>query len=63
MVLETALGSGVNVTLIDDGVTWDSTGAAGWANRGRMSVSAVDRLLAGDVAKLTPSPIDVTVAS
>ena len=62
IVLETAFGSGVNVTLIDDGDTWESVGAAGWANGGRASVRGADVAPTGDVAKLTPSPIDVIVA-
>jgi hypothetical protein len=63
IVLETAFGSGVNVTVIDEGVTWESVGAAGLANDGRLSVSGVDAVPTGDVAKFEPLPIDVIVAS
>ena len=63
MVLDTALGSGVYVTLTDDGVTWESVGAAGWASCGSVNVSGADTVPCGDEAKFTPSPMEVIVAS
>jgi hypothetical protein len=63
IVLETAFGSGVKVTVIDVGVTWESVGAAGLANGERTSVRGADTVPTGDVAKFEPSPIDVIVAS
>jgi hypothetical protein len=62
MVLETALGSGVNVTVMDDGVAWASVGAAGWANCESTSVSGADKDPTDDVTKFVPSPMDVTAA-
>jgi hypothetical protein len=63
IVLDTALGSGVNVTLMDDGDTWASVGATGWASCGRVRVNGADTVPIGDVAKFVPSPTDVMVAS
>jgi hypothetical protein len=63
IVLETALGFGVNVILTDVGVTWERVGAAGWANCGKLSVSGLDTVPIGEEAKFTPSPIDVMDAS
>jgi len=62
MVLDTALGSGVNVTVMDDGEVWASVGAAGWANCGSTRVIGADAVPTGDVAKFVPSPTDVMVA-
>jgi hypothetical protein len=62
MVLETAFGSGVYVTVMDDGDAWASVGAAGVANCGSTSVSGADTVPTGDVAKLVPSPMEVIAA-
>jgi hypothetical protein len=63
IVLEAALGSGVKVTLMDDGDTWESVGAAGGASSASVSVSGDDTVPTGDEPKVEPLPIDVMVAS
>jgi hypothetical protein len=62
IVLETAFGSGVNVTLIDDGDTWESVGAGGLANGERTSVRGAEAVPTGEFEYVVPSPIDVIVA-
>jgi hypothetical protein len=62
IVLETAFGSGVKVTVIDEGVTWESVGAAGVANWGMVRVTGDDVDPSDELAKVIPSPIEVTVA-
>jgi hypothetical protein len=62
MVLETALGSGVNVTVMDVGVVWLNVGAAGFASCGSVSVRGVDAVPRGELEKFSPSPIDVIAA-
>ena len=63
MVLESAFGSGVNVTVSDVGVVWESVGAAGVASGGRTNVRGADTAPTSDVPWVEPSPIDVIVAS
>jgi hypothetical protein len=63
IVLETALGFGVNVTLMDDGETGESVGAAGGANCGVVRVSEADVVPTGELEKVVPLPTEVTVAS
>jgi hypothetical protein len=62
IVLETAFGSGVNVTVIEVGVVWLSVGAAGLANSGTVSVRGADAVPMGEFENVVPSPIDVMVA-
>jgi hypothetical protein len=63
IVLEIALGLGVNVTLIDVGDTWESVGAAGWASCVSASVSGADTVPTGEFENVVPLPIEVMVAS
>jgi hypothetical protein len=62
MVLETAFGSGVNVTVIDVVVVWLNDGAAGAGNWGGVRVTGDDIGPSIESAKMIPSPIEVTVA-
>jgi hypothetical protein len=62
MVLDTALGSGVYVTVIDVVELWLSVGAAGVANCGRVSVTGDDIAPSAELENEPPSPMDVTVA-
>jgi len=62
MVLDTALGSGVYVTVIDVVELWLSVGAAGVANCGGVSVTGDDIAPSAELENEPPSPMDVTVA-
>jgi len=62
MVLDTALGSGVYVTVIDVVELWLSVGAAGVANCGGISVTGDDIAPSAELENEPPSPMDVTVA-
>jgi hypothetical protein len=62
IVLETAFGLGENVTVIDDGDTWESVGATGVGNWGAASVRGADAVPTGEFENVVPSPIDVIAA-